>query len=150
MNLIEINITVQATATRLLTTIEVNCNDDFYCGEYIYLVPMQIKVTLKLESYRNQNAKAACTLAENWPKLADFLIGWLFLGVQVFGRLANQEKNRPKSILVLIKNLPKLGCNNQSEQCTNSSEWYLSDSCLFVGGTKFQNHRLSCLLLNKW
>ena len=52
---------------------------------------------------------AACTLAENRPKLSDLLVGRSFLGIWVFGRLANQQKYRPKSSLVLIKYLPKIG-----------------------------------------
>ena len=58
------------------------------------------------EYYKVSLVKTACTLAENRPKLADFLVGRLFLGVEIFGRFANQQKNQPKSSLVLIKNLP--------------------------------------------
>ena len=60
--------------------------------------------------------KAACTLAENRAELGDFLIGRSFLEVKVFGLFANLQKNQPKSSLFLIKNLPKIGCNNQSER----------------------------------
>ena len=52
---------------------------------------------------------AACTLAENRPKLADFLFGRSLSGIPVFELVANQQKNRQKSSLVLIKNLPKIG-----------------------------------------
>ena len=49
-------------------------------------------------------SKAACTLAENQPKLGDFLIGRSFSGVSFFSRFANQQKNPPKLSLLLIKN----------------------------------------------
>ena len=91
---------------------------------------------VKLSSWYS-TSNAACTLAENRPKLAEFLIGRSFLGVSIFGRIANQQEHRPKSSLVLIKILPKIGWNNQSEQCTNSSEWYLPVSRWWEKTQKF-------------